>query len=101
YDNIPGSDVRDLRGSPSFPSMPTSVEIITNSFAAKKGHGTNYGSYIRGYIEAPQTGNYIFYLAGNDTAHFYLCLDSQQGNPQPGSLVLIARCDAPVVALSF
>jgi len=34
--------------------------------------GSNYGEYFRGFIKAPKTGNYKFYVASDDCAQVYL-----------------------------
>ena len=30
------------------------------------GYSDNFGSYLPGFLEAPQTGNYVFWVAGDD-----------------------------------
>lgn len=45
----------------------------------------NFGARIRGYITAPTTGNYYFWVAGNDSAEFWLSNDSEPVN-------VIKRC---------
>ena len=36
----------------------------------------NTGYFIRGYFNAPYTGNYKFYTAADDTLEFYLSTDA-------------------------
>src|SRR5690606_20290075 len=43
----------------------TSLEAPTNA-------GDNYGQRIRGYICAPATGSYTFYIAGDDDSELWL-----------------------------
>src|SRR5207244_10091900 len=38
----------------------------------------NYGSYIRGYLEPPQTGPYTFWISSDDDAEFRLSTDRSE-----------------------
>jgi len=40
----------------------------------------NYASRIRGYICPPQTGSYVFWIAGDDAAELYLSADDNPAN---------------------
>jgi len=40
----------------------------------------NFGSFIRGYIEAPQTGAYTFWVASDDNSELWLSTDSTVAN---------------------
>lgn len=84
YTNIPGSQVADLTGNPAYPDHP-SVHAQLNSFEYGPNLGDNYGARIRGYICAPQTGDYVFYIAGDDQAGLWLSTDDN-----PANKVLIA-----------
>ncbi|QHT70897.1 T9SS type A sorting domain-containing protein [Rhodocytophaga rosea] len=55
-------------------TSPTSSAQLT-SFETKLNQGDNYGERIRGYLCAPYTGSYLFYLAGDDQAELYLSSD--------------------------
>src|SRR5438128_736358 len=63
YFGIPGGAVSNLTMSPKFPDQFDALETLTNSFLGSTNLGTSYGSYLRGWIEAPQTGNYTFWIA--------------------------------------
>ncbi len=83
YANVEGAHVSDLQADPSFPEQPfdivpvnwfsTGLEGITNA-------SNHYGSWMRGYLEAPVTGDYVFYLSADDSADFYLSADYQPEN---------------------
>ncbi len=47
--------------------------------------GDYYGARMRGYITAPATGNYTFWVAGDDVADFWLSTNDQPAN-------LVRRC---------
>ncbi|QHT70454.1 T9SS type A sorting domain-containing protein [Rhodocytophaga rosea] len=57
-----------LNTSPSSSAQLTSFETSPNQ-------GDNYGERIRGYLCAPYSGNYTFYLSGDDQCELYLSSD--------------------------
>ena len=82
YTNIPGTQVTDLLASPSYPNSP-SIGAQLNTFEYSN-VGDNYGGRLRGYICAPQTGAYTFFIAGDDQAGLFLSTDE---NPNNKSLI--------------
>ena len=78
YTNIPGNQVTDLINHSSYPDNP-SITAQLNRFEYSNA-GDNYGARIRGYICAPQTGNYTFYIAGDDQAGLWLSTDDNPAN---------------------
>jgi YHS domain-containing protein/regulation of enolase protein 1 (concanavalin A-like superfamily) len=84
YDNYPGVTVADLYttntlGEQAFPDFPNSVQLIPpdTTFSAQLVESAvnvaeNFGSYLPGYIEPPETGNYTFWICGDDEAQFWL-----------------------------
>lgn len=71
WTGIPGSALSDLTASPRFPKLASSSEFVSSalSFATT---GDDYGQRLRGSIVLPQTGNWRFWIAGDDTAEFWL-----------------------------
>ncbi|MCJ8166737.1 PA14 domain-containing protein [Pontibacter sp. E15-1] len=67
WDNIYGSSISAI----PFSSTPTKTSEL-KSFEAPTNIGDNYGQRIRGYITAPVSGQYTFWIAGDDDAHLYL-----------------------------
>jgi uncharacterized protein len=88
YANIPGSQVADLTGNAAYPNNP-SVTASLNIFEYGNYLGDNYGARVRGYICAPQTGDYIFYIAADDQAGLWLSSDEN-----PANKILIAYTEA-------
>ena len=88
YTNIPGSQVSDLTGNPAFPNSP-SVLASLNIFEYGVDLGADYGARVRGYICAPQTGYYTFYIAADDQAGLWLSKDEN-----PVNKVLIAYAES-------
>jgi PA14 domain len=58
---------------------PDVVGTLT-SFDAPVNDGDNYGQRIRGYLTAPKTGTYRFWIAGDDSAQLFLSTDSSTAN---------------------
>jgi N-acetylneuraminic acid mutarotase len=89
YLNIPGTQISDLTSDPAYPDNP-SVTGPLNSFEYTD-FGDNYGGRLRGYICAPMTGTYTFYIAGDDQAALFLSTDEN-----PANKTLIAYNSTPV-----
>lgn len=75
WNNVSGTSVSDipLNTSPSSSSQLTSFEGPLDV-------AENYGSRIRGYICAPTTGNYTFWISGDDNCELWLSTDSLPSN---------------------
>jgi uncharacterized protein (DUF1800 family) len=58
---------------------PASTSVLT-SLAAPGNSGDNFGARIRGYITAPSSGNYYFWLSSSDSAEFWLSNDAEVVN---------------------
>ena len=78
YDNIFGSDVSYLTGAPAFPFSPNR-KVRLSSFATGS-RGTSYGSTVRAWLIAPVTGNYQFWIAGDNAAELFLSEDGDPAN---------------------
>jgi hypothetical protein len=60
---------------------PTSTSYLT-SFEAPSNVAENYASRIRGYLCAPETGNYTFWIASDDYGDLYLSTNDDPANKQ-------------------
>jgi PA14 domain len=58
---------------------PTSLSQI-GALEAPPNDGDEYGQRIRGYITAPTTGNYTFWIASDDHSELWLSIDDQPAN---------------------
>jgi parallel beta-helix repeat protein len=69
--NVAGEHISllPLNTAPTSTSQITSLETAVNA-------ADNYGQRIRGYICAPATGNYTFYVASDNTSALYLGTDN-------------------------
>lgn len=70
WSNLPGHHISSLVANPSYPSRPDSTTRIDNLDFQQE--GDNYGVRIRGYLTAPESGDYSFSLSGNNAAILYL-----------------------------
>jgi hypothetical protein len=59
---------------------PPSLVTDITELAGPYGHGDNYGVRIRGYIQAPQTGYYTFYIASDDHSELWLSTNMEEEN---------------------
>lgn len=82
---IGGSSIGDLTGNPAFPNSPSGREFVT-IFEGPTGWAENYGTRFRGFVKPPTTGNYTFWIAGDDQCELWLSTDETVGNKR-----LIAR----------
>ncbi|TAE77930.1 MAG: hypothetical protein EAZ65_04090 [Verrucomicrobia bacterium] len=71
FRNIGGSTVADLTGNANFPNKP-GEEVVLTSFDGGANAGDNYGSTIRGYLIPPVSGQYHFWIAGDDASQLIL-----------------------------
>ena len=83
WDNTGGTSISNI----PLQTKPTSASQLT-AFEGPLNVADNYGSRIRGYICAPQTGTYIFWVAGDDNSELWLSTDST-----PANKVRIANID--------
>jgi serine/threonine-protein kinase len=84
WEGVRGVWVRDLTGSPNFPDHPTRTEVL-KALDMPFSDVPDTGSRIRGYIHAPATGVYVFWIAADDTGELWLSSDDR-----PEEKVLIA-----------
>jgi hypothetical protein len=62
-------------------TAPTSRQIkALGLFESPTNQADNFGARYRGYICAPETGNYTFYIAADDGGEFYLSSDENPAN---------------------
>ncbi len=80
YEGIPGTSVGDLTGAAIYPGSPTATGYVTEFFEAPTDVLDNYGQRLRGYIVAPVTGNYTFWIASDDGGQLWLSTDDTPAN---------------------
>ena len=85
YTGITGAAVSDLTNHPSYPNSPASTNPVSGLFEAPTDVADYYGQRIHGWIKAPYTGHYIFWIASDDNSELHLSTSSN-----PDNAVLIA-----------
>lgn len=71
WTGVTGSSIADLTNLPTFPSAPSTVSSLAG-FEATTNRGNDFGERLRGYVSPPQTGEYTFYIAGDESAELWL-----------------------------
>ncbi len=87
-----GKSISNLTSNVNYPDSPTGADQLTsleavnwNNITDNNTWADNYGQRIRGYVTAPYTGDYTFWIAGDDSGELYL-----SSNSNPNNSVLIA-----------
>lgn len=75
WSNKPGNDVFQIPVT----TKPSSTNEIS-SLQTTSNNGENYGVRIRGYIIAPSTGNYTFWIAADDSGELWLSTNENPAN---------------------
>ncbi len=81
WESIDGTSLSDLRADSRFPWLPTYVDELT-AFDSPE-YGDNYGGRLEAWLHVPLTGEYTFWVAGDDNTELYL-------GAGPGTAQLIA-----------
>ena len=94
YLGVPGALVSSLRTAPNNTIFPTSpwdqnpyVELMNPAFPVPPptfiqttgGNPQSSATWLRGFIEAPQTGQYTFWVSGSSDAEFWLSPNTAAG----------------------
>ena len=83
--SIPGTHVSDLTSNALFPNSPDQADVLaTNLMLFPFNAWNDYGSLVRGFIEAPQTGQYTFWVEAVDSGELWL---SPSADPSGKTLI--------------
>ncbi|HYE99989.1 MAG TPA: PA14 domain-containing protein [Planctomycetota bacterium] len=88
WTSVPGSSVDELRRHPAFPAKPDQSSTH-DLFEAPSNWGDNYGTRLRGFLHPPTTGNYTFWVAGDDHCELWISADAD-----PARRAVVARVPA-------
>ena len=74
-----GNAVNDLINNANFPDNPTGTAMVgtvelprTKPQELWEGDIDNYGARLQGYIYPPETGDYTFWITGDNGSQFWL-----------------------------
>ena len=75
WNNVTGTSVSAVPVN----TQPQEISVLSN-FSTTRNEGDNYGARVRGYICAPETGNYTFYISSDDNSELWLSTDDNPAN---------------------
>lgn len=75
-----GEGIGNLTGWGAYPNSPNNRNMVTGSFEAPSNVADNYGQRIHGYLLAPESGVYTFWIAGDDNSALYISTDTNPAN---------------------
>ncbi len=80
WDGVSGTSVDgNLRTNANFPNSPTS-SVWLDKFQSPSGRADNYGVRGRAFLTPPETGDYTFWVAGDDNCQLWLSTDDTAAN---------------------
>ena len=92
--DIGGNAVTDLINNPNYPDNPTgtamvgTVELPRAKPELWEGDIDNYGARLQGYIYPPETGDYTFWITGDNGSQFWLSTNYDSSNA-------VMMCEVP------
>jgi len=72
WQNVPGESLQDIPAIPGFPDRPDITQTINGDLQTASHSGDFYASRIRGFVIPPVSGNYNFWLAGDNNCELWL-----------------------------
>ncbi len=79
WNSVVGTTVANLNDVIEAGTAPTGTANLT-TLEAPTNFGDSYGARIRGYITAPTTGNYYFWIAASNAAELWISNDDEPVN---------------------
>jgi regulation of enolase protein 1 (concanavalin A-like superfamily) len=80
WKNITGSTINDLKNSSVYPGSPDTSLLLDKIEIPVFNEIDNYGLRLRGYLNPPVTGNYVFNISANENAQLLLSTDTSVNN---------------------
>jgi hypothetical protein len=87
WTGIGGSTIANLTSNAAYPNSPTGQDVIStmratnwSNSAVSSNWADDYGQRIRGYITAPATGSYTFWISGDDNVELWLSTNDSAAN---------------------
>ena len=77
--NVSGTAVADLTNNANYPNNPSGSALLP-SFVGPVNWADNYGTRVRGFITAPLTGSYVFWIASDDNSALWLSTNASPTN---------------------
>jgi len=80
WDGGIGGNLDTIRNHPDFPDKPGASEWWQSMSRADLPYTNRFGARARGYLTPPQTGDYTFWVYGDDDGELYLSTDDRPIN---------------------
>lgn len=77
WTNLSGKYISNLIYNHKFPYTPSQKKYL-EKLETPENNGSNFGNRIRGYLVAPVTGDYTFWIAGDENAELWLSRDNKR-----------------------
>ena len=81
WNNIYSEDLNALKNHPFYPNNPDETTLLTR-FETTDNLGENYGGRIHGWLYAPLTGDYTFWICSDDQGELWLSKDEEPRDVQ-------------------
>jgi hypothetical protein len=76
YPGINGTAVSALTGHPTYPGEAATHQLLKGKFESPADESNNFGQRMHGYLKAPATGSFTFYLASDDNGELWISKDT-------------------------
>ena len=76
--DVGGSKIADLTHHAGYPDTPDKVEVLPTLETG--GDGKDYGERLWGYLTPPEDGDYLFWIAADDSGELWLSTDADPAN---------------------
>ena len=82
WENISGDRTYNLTSSSNYPNFPDIEYTVTGLIEVGENTGESYGSKFSGLLCVPETGDYTFWVSGDDYTEIYLSTDIYPSNAE-------------------
>ncbi|MES2570308.1 MAG: PA14 domain-containing protein, partial [Verrucomicrobiota bacterium] len=80
WTGISGTAVSNLTSSSGFLAAKPNARGALTTFEAPVNYGDNFGERVTGFLVAPESGNFKFWIASDDASELWLSTDSNPAN---------------------
>lgn len=87
WTGIGGTTIASLTSNAAYPNSPTGQDVLPTMRATNWSNSSvssnwadSYGQRLQGYITAPATGSYTFWISGDDNVELWLSTNDQVAN---------------------
>jgi hypothetical protein len=81
WTGLEGVTVAALTDDPNYPAKVTGSQFV-DQFASAVDWNNNYGQRLMGWLKPPETGEYTFWIAGDDQQELWLSKDANPANAE-------------------